>query len=229
MRPGRSCLSKSSSGKGRASDQFGPLGDGAGQVRALRRRPARRRASPAGSATGRLRERPVRRLDRAAAARRRSSRRPSSRSLSRSAAVPASLGVQADALLRLEVGARPQPRDRRQVVGGDAGQRQLRELARRRRFEVEQPVREHPLFRQPLAHARLDGAQVLADDERLRALALERDDGQQLVGAASGRRCRPWRPSARGIQNRRNSPITWSMRRPPACRSIARMVSMNGR
>ena len=53
--------------------------------------------------------------------------------------------------------------------------------------------------------------------KRLRAHALERDDRQQLVGARSGRRRRRLAPSARGIQNSRNSPITWSMRRPPAC------------
>ena len=87
--------------------------------------------------------------------------------------------------------------------------------ARRRRLEVEQPVRQHALLVQPLAHARLDGAEVLADDERARPLALQRDDRHQLVGARAHVAAALRRPSARGIQNSRNRPITWSMRRPP--------------
>ena len=97
--------------------------------------------------------------------------------------VPASLGSIPICFCACGVEPGPEARDGRQVVGGDAGERQLGEVLRRRRLEVEQPVRHHPVVVQPLAHARLDGAEVLADDEGPRPLALQRDDGHQLVGA----------------------------------------------
>ena len=74
----------------------------------------------------------------------------------------------------------------------------------------------------------LDGAEVLADDDRLRAVALQRDDVEQvLVGVADvravGRRRRPT-----GTHHSRNRPITWSTRSPPAPAMVARIDWTNG-
>ena len=94
-------------------------------------------------------------------------------------------------------------------------------------LEPGQPVGEHALGGQPLPHPGLDRAQVLAHHQGLGGQALQGQDPEQVVGrvadvGALGR----LGPS--GIQNRRNRPITWSMRRPAAWAMPARMVWANG-
>ena len=86
-----------------------------------------------------------------------------------------------------------------------------------------------PVRGELVAEARLDRAEVLADDDGRRPGALEGDQLEQLAAARSARRRR--RPGAppSGTQNRRVSPITWSMRRPPPARSDARRRSASGR
>ena len=49
-------------------------------------------------------------------------------------------------------------------------------------LEPEQPVGQDPVLGQRLADAVLDRAEVLADDERLRPVALQRDDVEQVLG-----------------------------------------------
>ena len=59
------------------------------------------------------------------------------------------------------------------------------------------------------------------------AMALQRQDAEQIVERiAHVRASAAVRP--RGIQYRRISPITWSMRSAPAWRMLARSVAMNG-
>ena len=67
------------------------------------------------------------------------------------------------------------------VAGGRAG------------LEPEHAGREDPLGEEALAHAGRDGSEVLADDERARSLALEREDGQEVVGRVADVRPVPGR------------------------------------
>ena len=81
---------------------------------------------------------------------------------------------------------------------------------------------------QRLADAVLDGAEVLADDERLRPVALQRDDVEQVLGrvadvGAVGGRCRPTAPTTAGT-----GPSRGRSRRPPAPAMVARIDWMNG-
>ena len=122
---------------------FGRSGDG-DRVVQRRQQDARRRLAPARGASPR--SRPRRGASSVEAAERRAACRAAPR-------VPSSLGSRPMRFCAVDVGARPQPRDRRQVVGGDAGQRQLGELLGRRGLEVQQAVRQHALLGQPLAHA----------------------------------------------------------------------------
>ena len=74
----------------------------------------------------------------------------------------------------------------------------------------------------------LDGAEVLADDERALAARLDGHDVEQF-----GRReahVRALGPVRRpgGSQNWRNKPMTWSIRSPPACTRTAFTASRNG-
>ena len=94
-------------------------------------------------------------------------------------------------------------------------------------LEPGQPVGEHALVGQALPDPGLDRAQVLAHDQGLGGRALQGQDPEQVVGrvadvGALGRL------GPAGIQNSRNSPITWSMRRPAAWAMPARMVWANG-
>ena len=54
----------------------------------------------------------------------------------------------------------------------------------------------------------LDRPEILADDHRARALALERDDGQEVAARSCGRRRPACGSMPTGIQNSRKSPIT---------------------
>ena len=70
-------------------------------------------------------------------------------------------------------------------------------------LEPEQPVGQHAVLGHGLADAVLDGAEVLADDERLRPVALQRDDVEQVLGrvadvGAVGGACRPTAPTTAG-------------------------------
>ena len=72
-----------------------------------------------------------------------------------------------------------------------------------------------------LAEALGHGAEILADDHALGALALERDVPEQIVDGigeigALGRACAP-----SGMTNSRARPIAWSMRSTPAWRMLA--------
>jgi hypothetical protein len=121
----------------------------------------------------------------------------------RPAALELLVGAGAVLALLLDVGAGPQPGDRRQVVGGDGGHRLRRPLGRVVVLEPQQPVGEDAVLGHGLADAVLDGAEVLADDERLRAVALQRDDVEQVLGrvadvGAVGRRCRRRAPTTAG-------------------------------
>ena len=49
-------------------------------------------------------------------------------------------------------------------------------------LEPQQPVGQHAVLGEGLADAVLDGAEVLADDDRLRPVALQRDDVEQVLG-----------------------------------------------
>ena len=93
-----------------------------------------------------------------------------------------------DRLLLLEIGARPQAADCRQVVRRDGGERERRILRGRLRLEPDDLVAEDRRLRETLADALFDGAEVLPDDERARAHALERDDAEQVVGAIAHER-----------------------------------------
>ena len=87
---------------------------------------------------------------------------------------------------------------------------------------------EQAAFAQVVAHPRFDGAEILADDDRAGAVRLQRDDADHrlVVVAHVGALGRQRRPS--GIHHSRNSPMMWSMRTPPACRSTALISARNG-
>ena len=79
---------------------------------------------------------------------------------------------------------------------------------------------------QRLRHAFGDGSQVLTHDQALRALALQRDLGEQVrhwvgdVGAVVA-------PAPSGMTNRRRRPMTWSIRNAPAWRMLATSSPLN--
>ncbi len=87
----------------------------------------------------------------------------------------------------VQVGAGPPALQRRQVVGSDGGQRVVRVRGGRLEaaavaLEVQQPVRQQREARQQRPGGVGHRAQVLADHHAAVALALQRDDGQQLLG-----------------------------------------------
>ena len=118
------------------------------------------------------------------------------------------VGRQPELPLGRDVGTGPEPGNRRQVVRRDRGQRLLGILRRRILLEPEQAVRQDLSARQLGAGVLLDRPEIFADDHRPGALALDRDDGQQVARVAPdvGAVARGSMPS--GIQNRRKSPIT---------------------
>ena len=125
------------------------------------------------------------------------------------------------------IGAAPQPGDRREVVGGDRRHRRTRPGLGFVGLEVEQPVGQDLSLGEGLAYAVLDRAEVLAYDDRLLAMRLERDDVEE-VRAGVAHVGPVGRSAPLGTHQSRNSPITWSIRSPPASAMVARIDSMNG-
>ena len=127
------------------------------------------------------------------------------------------------------------PRGGRQVVGGHRGQAQLPASAAAAAgapvavpLEPQDRGAEHAAVAQVVAHPRLDRAEVLADHEGAGPVRLQGQDPDHrlVVVAHVGAR----RPAARpaGTHQSRNSPMTWSTRSPPACRSTVRSMSRYG-
>ena len=83
--------------------------------------------------------------------------------------------------LVLEVGTRPRPGERRQVVRRHRGQRLNGEALGFAVLEPDQPVAEDSALGKVLAHLVLDGAEVFTDDERPGALALESQQVEELA------------------------------------------------
>ena len=113
-----------------------------------------------------------------------------------------------------EVVAGPPARKRRQVVRAGRDQRlggirvRRLEVARRVALEDQHAVRQHGVLGQRRAQLVGHGAEILADHEAAVAVALEREEPEQIVErivdvGAVGRTPRP-----RGTQNRRARPIT---------------------
>jgi len=90
--------------------------------------------------------------------------------------------VEPELALSVEVAAVPEAGDRGQVVRRDGAQRQAGKPFGRIALEPRAPVRQHAVTGESLAHAVLDGAEVLADDEGAGARAFERHDAEQVSG-----------------------------------------------
>ena len=122
----------------------------------------------------------------------------------------------------------PHAGQRRQVVRGHHGERLAGPLLGRRVLEPDEPGREDAGLVELLAEARLDGAEVLADDHRGRASALQGDELQQVAPREADVDPVSGAPPS-GTQKSLDRPITWSMRSPPPRTIDARRRSASGR
>ena len=119
------------------------------------------------------------------------SRRSSARrSLARSArarSASSSLAISPTLASNVDVAPLPEAGDRRHVVGVRRGERELRIALRRLEaavvsaLEVQHLRRQHAPLLERRRHVGRHGAEVFADDERVVAHALERDDAEQIV------------------------------------------------
>ena len=105
--------------------------------------------------------------------------------------------IEPDSFLEVDIVRVPEAGERRQVVGGDAGERQRRILVRPLEpvavlFEIEHLVGQDVHRRHPLAKSVRHRAQILADDQASVAVALQGEDAQQvlerILHIAAGRR-----------------------------------------
>ncbi len=96
--------------------------------------------------------------------------------------VVAAIAGVAQALAVRQVGSAPHAGHRRQVVGGDAGQRLAGEGRRGTLLEPQQPVGEDAAFEEVGADLVLHRAEVLADDEGAGAVRLEGQEVEQVAG-----------------------------------------------
>jgi hypothetical protein len=99
-------------------------------------------------------------------------------------------------MLRVEIRATPQPRNRGQIMGRDRRQRACRVARWRLGLKPEEPVREEPVRIELAPRLGLDRPQILADYKGLGASTLQGEDGQTLVGriAHVGAHTRPGLP-----------------------------------
>ena len=125
---------------------------------------------------------------------------------------------------------------RRQVVRGDRRQAVLPPPLGGQRPAVAVAVQLEPQDRraeqaacaQVVAHPRLDGAEILTDDDARRRDAPPARRCRSSPRGRSARRCPRSGGAPSGIHHSRNSPMMWSIRTPPACRSTALIRARNG-
>ena len=94
-------------------------------------------------------------------------------------------GARPAACLVGEIGAGQEPADGREVVRGHRGERLARVAGRRHALEDDQPRRQQAPATELGADAGWHRAQILADDDRSGAVALDGHDLEQLVGGGS--------------------------------------------